>query len=113
MNPTCPVRLRAQPFARCGSRNTSGPDDCLAHDPFTANDHSIAIDVFDAVSQSDFDTQAFEMLLRFSGESLGERAEDPVGLIHQDNACVLRINPSEGFSVRRTSVAMAPAISTR
>jgi hypothetical protein len=71
------VSFRVQPFASWESGNPDSPDVWVADDRFTANHHSVAINNFDGVPQANFDTKPCKVLLHFSGELLGERAEDP------------------------------------
>src|ERR1700722_544120 len=80
------IRFRRQPFAGRRRRDTGGPDDGLAEDPFSRHDNAISIDLIQALPEFHLDPEIFQTLLRGGGKLFRKGREIPRGAVDQHNS---------------------------
>src|SRR6516162_2193295 len=89
------IRFDVQPLARRRGGNSRGPDNCLARDPFAGDHDPVRVDVIDAMSEPDFNSQLLESLLGGFGKGLRKRPQNTGSHIDEHNSRGGRVDPSE------------------
>src|SRR5215472_8066578 len=92
--PPCVIHFGIQPLARGRGCDACSPDHRFACDALARDYDAFRVDVIDAVSEPDFDTQLLESLFRSSGETLGKCSQN-VSRINEHNSRRGWIDPAE------------------
>src|SRR5258708_21310839 len=86
-HPSRAICFDVQPLARRRGCYTCSPDHRFACDALARDYDTVRVDVIDAVSEPDFDSQLLESLLRGFGETIRKRPQNTGRHIDEHNSC--------------------------